>query len=262
LAVLGNLEATFVRILVYDDTIFQRVRALVSPDVCAQDFFRKMGKKAHDAIRFMDQFREPNHDSGFDHAEQVLDVRQCARVLTDIVEDIAKHLHSAQFSPATRSEAAHNLIDILTEIVEHYEDMYYQPVWEGTPQRAAPMSDHSLYQNLIRSPPLDNNKYFIIDHLEKLTEVLGDEIDRLQAIHDTIRMRVCPASYLRKISNLIARLRSASVAREARAGSRSDLRHGSSPGSGGGSNQGPESTTGSKRRGAAGTDRRSSKRMK
>lgn len=144
-----DLASLVAKSLMVNPDMFHHFRAIVSPNYCAADFFRKMREKADEVLAQMNKYIETGVT---EDGNEVYDIPWCARTLTNIVQAIrAKVLKSPLGKPA-KAEAGSALVRILSEVVARNGDAYEGRVWEKTPQRKMPDKDRNLFYRLIVSP--------------------------------------------------------------------------------------------------------------
>ena len=202
-----DLEATLARLLVLDDDIFYQFKSLVSRNVRASEYFRKMDLKAQNACLLLDKYCEIGPEEG-QH-----DVIWCAQTLVDIVNAISVNVAERQpLSPSTREEAAKALVSILGMVVkERNHDVYQDLTWQRRRIHGEPQTDRNLYQRLIGSASRANpaGGTFVIKALQDLPEAqrFVEELEDILHILETIGWSA-PQAYRERLSGLIGQLKS------------------------------------------------------
>jgi hypothetical protein len=202
-----NLEDTVTRLLITEEAIFKRFREMVNVDYCASDRFKKLGDKAESAIKTMESYRPAKKSTD---NEKVFDVVWCGKILLEIVDLIGKAIDRQApiaLNRKTKEDAAGVLVNILTLVIRHDEDMYAASGWAGTPQRSAPAFKHSLYQFLIVARP---KVYFVIDYLEQIADVAGLSAYALEDVSHELKAHTDqPRSFLAKLQSVVETMKQA-----------------------------------------------------
>jgi hypothetical protein len=203
----GDLEATIARLLILDDVFFFKFRSLVSRNLRATEHFRKMGQKALEAFRLLEQYEESGPTAGKEH-----DLAWCAQALVDIVDDISANVTMRQpLNPSSREEAAKSLVTILKDVVRKNYDIYQTVKWPRRRPHGELQIDRNLYERLIgstsRSNPSGGN--FVIKALQDLPEAqrFVDDLQEILDILETIGWGPAPQAYRDRLKALIAQLK-------------------------------------------------------
>ena len=169
----GNLAATIYGIAMRDEAFYQRLRRVVTHNICATSYFSKQRARARETMLRLDRYVE-NGPSGLSES-RIVDVPECARTLRLIVHQICKAREArASLEPlgaATVRNVAEILVDILTEIVcNRNEDVYENTSWERDVNEHR--RDRNLYTYLIGNRPISDifaphgmGDSFVIDQL-------------------------------------------------------------------------------------------------
>lgn len=203
----GDLEATIARLLILDDAFFYQFKSLVSRNICATEYFRKMALKAVKAFDLLDQYEQLGPTAG-QH-----DLAWCAQTLVDIVDSISSNVTMRQpLSPSSREEAAKSLVGILKDVVKnHNYDIYQTVKWPRRRPHGELQIDRNLYERLIgstsRSNPSGGN--FVIKALQDLPEAqrFVEDLEEILGLLETIGWGPAPRAYRYKLSALIAQLK-------------------------------------------------------
>ena len=202
-----DLEATLARLLVLDDDIFYQFKALVSRNIRASDYFRKLDMKAHQSCLLLDRYCEIGPEEG-QH-----DIIWCAQTLVDIVNTISVNVAERQpLSPSSRGEAAKALVSILGMVVkQRNHDVYQDLTWSRKRQHGEPQTDRNLYQRLIGSTSRANpaGGTFVIKALQDLPEAqrFVEDLEEILHILETIGWGPAPQEYRDRLSGLIGQLK-------------------------------------------------------
>jgi hypothetical protein len=204
----GDLQATVARLLVLDDALFKQFRSLVSRNLRATEYFRKMGLKAVEAFRLLDQYEQVGPTAGHH------DLAWCAQTLVNIVDSISTNVTMRQpLNPSSREEAAKSLVTILKDVVKnHNYDIYQTVKWPRRIPHGERQIDRNLYERLIgstaRSNPSSGN--FVVKALQDLPEAqrFVDDLQETLDLLETIGWGPAPQAYRDKLTALIAQLKS------------------------------------------------------
>lgn len=190
----NNLAATIYRLAVRDESVFRRLRKVITHDICANAHFSKLRTRAREAFARLDSYIE-NGPSGSNDQ----DVPRCARMLRSIVDQICQtrnlRTSTGPLSPALVTKVAEILVEILQEVCNRNGDVYYRIDWERDTSDDEPERNRNLYTYLIDDPPRFSSstpnwmkETFIID---RLGQIPANEwrhlIERLTSILDQIR---------------------------------------------------------------------------
>ena len=204
----GDLAATVAKLLILDDTLFKQFRSLVSRNLRATEYFRKMGLKAVETFQLLDQYEQVGPTSG-QH-----DLAWCAQTLVNIVDSISTNVTMRQpLNPSSREEAAKSLVTILKDVVKHHNyDIYQSVKWPRRRPYGELQIDRNLYERLIgstsRSNPSGGN--FVIKALQDLPEAqrFVDDLQETLDLLQTIGWGPAPQAYRDRLTALIAQLKS------------------------------------------------------
>lgn len=190
----NSLAMTVYRLAVRDESVFKRLRRVMTYDICANAHFSKLRARAREAFGRLDSYIE---NGPSESNEQ--DIPRCARALRSIVNQICqiRNLRTATgpLSPTVLTRVAEILVEILQEVCNRNEDVYYRIDWEREVGDDEPEKNRNLYAYLIDDPPRFPSstpawmrETFIIDRLRQMP---ADEwrhlIERLTSILDQIR---------------------------------------------------------------------------
>ncbi|KAG0650919.1 hypothetical protein D0Z07_2754 [Hyphodiscus hymeniophilus] len=208
----GDLEATVARLLILDDVLFYKFRSLVSRNLRATEYFRKMGLKAEETFHLLQKYE----DRGPLPGQAKNDLAWCAQTLVNIVDTIGNNVTMRQpLSPLPREEAAKSLVAILKDVVKNHNYDHYQSVtWPRRVPHGERQIDRNLYERLIgstsRSNPSGGN--FVIKALQDLPEAqrFVDDLQETLECLEGIGWGPAPQAYRDRLSALIAQLKSVS----------------------------------------------------
>jgi len=206
----NDLHATVSRLLILDESLFDKFKNIVPPNIRASDYFHKMERKAMNTFHRLDLYVEsgPSDSSTIQH-----DVIWCAQKLVEIVDAIGVNIKSrGPLNATARRAAAEALISILTEVVIHRNtDAYQNKRFPRRRPHGEPLRDQVLYQRLIGEPsphsPLGS--FFVIEYLENLPEARYFIVE-LEDIHkhlSGIGWGPAPREYREQLSGLITHLK-------------------------------------------------------
>ncbi|KAL8694151.1 MAG: hypothetical protein Q9218_001148 [Villophora microphyllina] len=192
-----SLAETIYRLAVQDELVFNRLRQVITHETCAIAHFIKLRNRARVAFTSLDRYVEngPSDDSQSNH----LNIPQCARKLRHCIEWLCQardsRSSSSPLSAACITKAAEIMVEILQEVCNRNEDVYYRISWERDVPDDEPERNRNLYTYLIDDPPPFHasapnwmKDTFLID---KLRQMPANEwrhlIERLTSILDQIR---------------------------------------------------------------------------
>ena len=206
-----DLEATLARLLILDDGFFHKFRSLVSRNVRATEYFRKMGLKAEEAFLLLEQYVQSGPTEGQHH-----DLNWCAQALVDIVNTISSNVTMRQpLSSSSREEAAKSLVAILKTVVRHNYDIYQSVTWPRRRPHGELQIERNLYERLIGSTSQSNPSggNFVIKALQDLPEAqrFVDDLEEILGKLEAIGWGPAPQAYRDRFTTLIAQLKGVSV---------------------------------------------------
>lgn len=206
-----DLEATVARLLILDDAFFHKFRSLVSRNLRATEYFRKMELKAEETLLLLEQYVESGPTDGQHH-----DLNWCAQTLVDIVNTISLNVTMRQpLSPSSREEAAKSLVAILKAVVHHNYDIYQSVTWPRRRPHGEPQIDRNLYERLIGSTSGSNPSggNFVIKALQDLPEAqrFVDDLEEILDRLESIGWGPAPQAYRDRFTALIAQLKGVPV---------------------------------------------------
>ncbi|KAL8701403.1 MAG: hypothetical protein Q9224_000523 [Gallowayella concinna] len=193
----NNLAATIFQIGVHDESVFERLRKVITHDICASVQLSKQRARAREAFAELDSYIENGPSDGPRNDDQ--DVPRCANRLRFLVDQICQIRNSRSFSgplsAAVKRRVAEVLVEILQEVCNRNEDVYYRIDWERDVADDEPERNRNLYAYIIDDPPRLGpstpdwmKATFVIDRLRQMP---ADEwrhlIERLTSIVDQIR---------------------------------------------------------------------------
>ncbi|KAL8995688.1 MAG: hypothetical protein Q9169_004621 [Polycauliona sp. 2 TL-2023] len=200
LLVPNSLAATIYQIAIRDEKVFESLRDVITHDMCANVHFSKLRARAREAFARLDSFIEngPLEDANTsDH-----DIPRCARMLRAVVDQMChtrdSRSSSGPLSAPVKRRVAEILVEMLQEVCNRNEDVYYRIGWEREMVDGEPDRNRNLYAYLIDDPPRCTSstpnwmkETFIID---RLRQTPADEwrhlIERLTSIVDQMRERM------------------------------------------------------------------------
>ena len=195
----NNLAATVYQMAVLDESMFRRFRKVVTQDVCATSDFSKQRARARSIFAKLDDYIE---NGTSDEPQENFDVPRCARMLRFAVNQICQardyRLSIAPLGPGVVTKVAETLVEILQDVCNRDNDVYYRIDWEREAPDDEPDRDRNLYAYLISevprfgaSTPAWMNDTFIIDRLQQLPAMEWRHlIERLTSILDQMRDRM------------------------------------------------------------------------
>ncbi|KAL8936904.1 MAG: hypothetical protein Q9211_003967 [Gyalolechia sp. 1 TL-2023] len=168
-----SLTATIYRLATRDESVFKRLRRVISYDTCANAHFSKLRTRARDVFVKLDSYVE---DGGSESNNQ--DVPKTAKMLRFVVDQIcqARNLRASNgpLSPAVVTKVAEILTEIFQEVCNRNEDVYYRIDWDRGTRDDEPERNRNLYAYLIRDPPrfassapIWMKETFVIDRLRQ-----------------------------------------------------------------------------------------------
>ena len=191
----GSLAATIYAVAVQDDTFFRHLRKVITPDVCAESYFRKQGIKVHELLAQLDP--SATLDSVRSDGASNIDVPLCAQRLRFIVDQIFRNrdgrLAQGPLGFKVISGAAEILVNILYEVVcNRNNDISGRVLQEHVDEDDE--RDRNLFMYLIGNPPQFDNtaplamtEDFIIDRLRDFPPTEWSHLfERLTTILDSI----------------------------------------------------------------------------
>lgn len=199
-----DLEAFVARSLIVDQDMFHHFRALLSPNYCAADFFRKMRERADDALMSNAKYLQTGRPGD---NNEICDIPWCARKLTDIVSAIRTKIFKFTLGKPAKAEAAETLVHILSEVVDRNGDAYVGRIWDKDPHRKMPDKDKNLFHRLTVSPARSADPPFIQYELNYLTDASQHLADRLEEIVEQMAQGGAPSVYAGKFRELISRMK-------------------------------------------------------
>lgn len=187
----NSLAATIYRLAVRDESVFRRLRRVITHDVCADAHFSKLRARARDAFARLDSYVENGPSETNDQ-----DIPRTARMLRSIVDQICHvrnlRTSSGPLSPAMVTKVAEILVEILQEVCNRNEDVYYRIDWERDVSDDEPERNRNLYAFLIDDPPRFSassanwmKETFVVDRLRQMpANEWRHLIERLTSILD------------------------------------------------------------------------------
>ncbi|KAL9020214.1 MAG: hypothetical protein Q9185_002497 [Variospora sp. 1 TL-2023] len=194
-----SLAATIYRLAIRDESVFRRLRRVITHDVCANAHLSKLRARARDAFAKLDSYIE---DGPTVNNNQ--DIPRCARILRSIVDQICQtrniRTSSGPLSTTVVMRVPEILVEILQEVCNRNEDVYYRIGWERETGEDEPDRNRNLYAYLIDDPPRFSvsapswmQETFIVDRLEQMpAHEWRHLIERLTTILDQIREHTHP----------------------------------------------------------------------
>ena len=197
LFVANNLAATVYRLAKQDNGVFQRLREVITPDVCAYAHFTKLRERSRQAFTRLDQYVQNGPSGDADSDEQ--DIPTCARALRLLVAHICQahdlRRSNGPLSPNLVTKVAEILVEILQEVCNRNENVYHRIGWEREIPDDEPDRNRNLYAYLIDDPPPSRGstptwmkETFIIDRLRRMpANEWRHLLERLTNILDQMR---------------------------------------------------------------------------
>ncbi|MCJ1470399.1 hypothetical protein MMC07_009044 [Pseudocyphellaria aurata] len=192
----GNLAATIYGIAIRDEVFYQRLRRVVTRDICAVSYFSKQRNRARESMRRLDHYVAKGPSNAPESSD--VDVPECARTLRLIVHQVCRdrdaRASKGPLGAATIKKVVETLVEILTEVVcKRNEDVYENITWERHVHEEH-RRDRNLYTYLIGDRPTSDfstppgmGDNFIIDHLRDFPVLQWRHLlERLTTILDHI----------------------------------------------------------------------------
>ncbi|KAL8801711.1 MAG: hypothetical protein Q9200_006851 [Gallowayella weberi] len=193
----NNLAATIFQLGVHDESVFECLRKVITHDICASVQLSKQRARAREAFAELDSYIENGPSDGPQDEDQ--DVPRCANTLRYLVDQICQIRNSRSFSgplsAGVKRRVAEVLVEILQEVCNRNEDVYYRIDWERDVADDELDRNRNLYAYVIDDPPRLGpstpnwmKDTFVVDRLRQMP---ADEwrhlIERLTSIVDQIR---------------------------------------------------------------------------
>ncbi|KAL9603384.1 MAG: hypothetical protein Q9219_001246 [cf. Caloplaca sp. 3 TL-2023] len=190
----GSLAATIYRLAVQDDSVFRRLRRVITHDICANAQFSKLRARAREAFAKLDNYIEDG-PSGIND----WDIPMTAKTLRLIIDQISQsrdfRASTGPLSPTVVMKVAEILTEILQEVCQRNEDVYYRIGWNRDVGNDEPERNRNLYAYLIEDPPRVStsspvwmSETFVVDRLRQMpANEWRHLIERLTSILDQIR---------------------------------------------------------------------------
>ncbi|KAL8836557.1 MAG: hypothetical protein Q9170_002877 [Blastenia crenularia] len=189
-----NLAATIYHLAVRDETVFKRLRRVITHDVCATVHFSKLRARAREAFGKLDNYVE-NGPSPSNNQ----DIPRTARVLRSVVDQISQARSLRTSNDILNLDVITKVPEMLTEIFQEVcnrnEDVYYRIDWDRGVRDDEPARNRNLYAYLIDDPPRFSSssprwmqETFVIDRLRQipanewrhLIEILTNMLDQIR----------------------------------------------------------------------------------
>ncbi|KAL8857053.1 MAG: hypothetical protein Q9178_006345 [Gyalolechia marmorata] len=195
-----NLAATIYQLAVRDEKVFESLRRVITHDVCANSHFSKQRTRAREAFARLDSYIENGPAEAAETDDH--DIPWCARMLRIVVDQICKvrdsRSSSGPLSAPVKRRVAEILVEILQEVCNRNEDVYYRIGWERVMVEGEPDRNRNLYAYLIDDPPRSSSstpnwmkETFVIDRLRQMpADDWRHLIERLTSIVDQMRERM------------------------------------------------------------------------
>lgn len=212
-----SLAATVYGIAIRDETFYRRLRKVVSRDVCAASYFSKQRQRAQEVMLKLDQHAQAEASENPEFKN--FSVRECAKALRDIVDEICESRNSRASGGALGAGVISKVAEILVEILHEVVCNRNKNVYENSMGKrgiSEHVRDRNLYTYLIGDPPRFDEKYpsgmrnlFIVDRLHEFpANEWRHLLERLTTIADQIRDntpdgQLASKPYLAKLSDLI-----------------------------------------------------------
>lgn len=192
-----SLAETIYRLAVRDELVFDRLRQVITAENCAIAHFIKLRNRARAAFTALNRYVEDG-PSGNSQADDT-DIPRCARNLRHCIERLCQardsRRSSSSLSAASVTKVAEILVEILQEVCNRNEDVYYRISWERDAHSNEPERNRNLYAYLINDPPPVHasapswmKDTFVIDALRQMpANEWRHLIERLTNVLDQIR---------------------------------------------------------------------------
>ncbi|KAL8641663.1 MAG: hypothetical protein Q9228_001565 [Teloschistes exilis] len=192
-----SLAETIYRLAVRDELVFDRLRQVITAENCAVAHFIKLRNRARATFAALDRYVEdgPSEDSQADDT----DIPRCARKLRHCIERLCQardsRRSSSPLSAASVTKVAEILVEILQEVCNRNEDVYFRISWERDIPEDEPERNRNLYTYLIDDPPPIHasapswmKDTFVVDGLRQLpANEWRHLIERLTSVLDQMR---------------------------------------------------------------------------
>jgi hypothetical protein len=205
-----DLEATFSRLLMFDNRMFHFFELLVSNDARAANFFLNMQLQAVDKLRLLDNYV----DNGPGDDGRHYDIIWCAQELVNIVAAIDTNVSErggGRLSPSSRTAAAGTLVSILEMVVSRDRDVYARIGWHRQKRHGEGRIHRNLYARLIGVVSSENPSggVFVLKALQPLGPAATVYIERLETILHNVGPRgsQAPKAYQDKLREYIKELK-------------------------------------------------------
>lgn len=206
----GDLEATFSRLLMFNDQLFHFFELRVSDDARAVNVFLDLQLRAVEALSRLDNYV----DNGPGEDGQHYDIPWCAQRLVEIVNEIDTNVRErggGLLSPLSLTTAAQVLVQILNLVVDRNKDAYAGITWHRPRRHAEGRVHRNLYERLIGTtgPENPSDGPFVLDALRDLAPAAVSPVEKLEAILFKIGPRGtrAPEAYQIRLRELINQLR-------------------------------------------------------
>ncbi|KAL8942378.1 MAG: hypothetical protein Q9216_001698 [Gyalolechia sp. 2 TL-2023] len=150
--VADNFAATIYRLATRDESVFKRLRRVITYDTCANAHFSKLRTRARDAFIKLDSYVENGPSESNNQ-----DVPKTARILRFLIDQIyqARNLRTSNspLRPTVVMKVAEILTEILQEVCNRNEDVYYRIDWDRGTRDDEHERNRNLYVYLIQDPP-------------------------------------------------------------------------------------------------------------
>ena len=160
LVVPQNLPATVFALAQHDPIFRDRLRNVVTKDVCAQDFLDKLDQKRRRILQAYDQYVA--------HGPQLRPrfVNECAVSLRHIITEISAYRESdrAPLSSKFDTMSAELALRMLEDVCDRNLDIYEHSTWQTSEDDPEEDRDCNLFANLISDPaPRYRDNFFVLD---------------------------------------------------------------------------------------------------
>ncbi|KAI4186731.1 MAG: hypothetical protein L6R41_003303 [Letrouitia leprolyta] len=189
-----SLAATIYRLATRDESVFKRLRRVITYDICANAHFSKLRLRARAAFVKLDSYVENGPTGSNDQ-----DITRTARILRFLVDQICQarsfRTSNGPLGTTVTTKVAEILTEIFQEVCNRNEDVYYRIDWDRGTRDDEPERNRNLYAYLIHDPPrfaasapIWMKETFVVDRLRQMpAKEWRHLIERFTNITDQIR---------------------------------------------------------------------------
>ena len=207
LVVPGNLSVTIFALARHDPVFRGRLRNVITKDLCAGDFLRKLNKKRRDIVAAIDEY------TGHGSEIQARFVNNCAIGLRQIIAEISTYRESdrAPLSPKFDTMAAQLAMKILEDVCDRNRDVYEGENWKEAGAKPEEERSRNLFANLVSDPaPRFSANFFVLDFLtdELPPPAWLDHVGDLERLLGRFTEQEAGTQYIDKMQELVSQSQS------------------------------------------------------